>query len=99
VKFLDGFLSLMDRMPRLLELEGGSQSHHSIEDLHKFQILELEDHVTLLALTGVQQEAEIADLKEQLRELRDQPEVQMLELRLEMQNELKIKLHRPSGLH
>jgi hypothetical protein len=87
------------RLPQLIELEGGSQSHHSIEDLHEFQILKLQTYADSLESTGVQQEAEIADLKEQLRELRDQPEVQMLELRLEMQNELKIKLHRPSGLH
>jgi hypothetical protein len=90
MKFLDGFLKLMERIPRLpqlIELEGGSQSHNSIDDFYVFQILELQTYVALLESTGAQQEAEIADLKEQLRDLRDQPEVQMLELRLKMQGE------------
>jgi hypothetical protein len=102
VNFLDVLVWLRvncSHKPQLPQLEGGAQSNNSIDDFHVFQILELQTYVALLESTGAQQEAEIADLKAQLRDLRDQPEVQMLELRLEMQGELERKLNRPSGLH
>jgi SMC interacting uncharacterized protein involved in chromosome segregation len=98
VKFLDGFLKLVERIPRLPQLDDKIDSHVAVSSLHG-KIRELQGYITLLTSAGAIQEGKIADLKEQLRELRDQPEVRMLELRLEMQNELKIKLHRPSGLH
>jgi hypothetical protein len=98
MKFLDKFLSLMDRMPRLQQLEDKADSHVAVSSLHG-KIAELQVYITLLTSAGAVQEGKIADLKAQLRDLRDQPEVQMLELRLEMQGELERKLNRPSGLH
>jgi hypothetical protein len=100
MKFLDGFQrKIMERMiPHPPQLEDKADSNPAVSVLVG-RIRELEGYVTLLASAGAVQEAEIADLKAQLRDLRDQPEVQMLELRLEMQGELERKSNRPSGLH
>ena len=98
MKFLDKFLSLMDRMPRLQQLEDKADSHPAVTAL-RGEIGRLQGNITLLTSAGVTQSRKIADLKAQLRDLRDQPEVQMLELRLEMQNELKRKLSMPNSVH
>jgi hypothetical protein len=103
MKFLDGFQrKIMERMiphlPQLPQPEDKADSHAAVASLHG-KIAELQGYITLLTSAGAVQEGKIADLKAQLRDLRDQPEVQMLELRLEMQGELERKLNRPSGLH